>query len=161
MFLKLFCQKTAFINRSELVIFMKYSYFLHKLIPSDMSGFHVVSYNSCVFIKIERENGMKLTNIKRGVTSFVKWLCMHFPSSNKQWKIGTQYILKDSYLCLNGCYTFLTSTIHHLIEPEDPSACGDYIFLLIQKGNHFTIIKAFISPASNTFKLSFIFLSSS
>ena len=32
---------------------------------------------------------------------------------------GRLYILEDGYLCLDGCYPFLTSTMHHLCEPED------------------------------------------
>ena len=62
---------------------------------------------------------------------------------------GRQYILENSYLCLDEGYTFLNSTMHHLCEPEDLQCCGDNNFLLIQKGHHCTIVKAFISSVSN------------
>ena len=66
---------------------------------------------------------------------------LHLSSSNEERR---QYILEDSYVCLDGRYTFLTSTMYHLSEPEDLSGCGDQMFLPIQKSHHCTIANAFI-----------------
>ena len=58
--------------------------------------------------------------------------------------LGRKYILEDSYLCLNGGYTFLMSTMHHLCEPEDLSDCGDNTFFAHSEVSSYAIMLSFL-----------------
>ena len=52
-----------------------------------------------------------------------------------------KYILGDSYLCLDGDYIFLISTMHHLYEPEDLFIYDNIFF--IWRNHHYSNAKAF------------------
>ena len=41
-----------------------------------------------------------------------------------------QYIIEDSYICLDGNNSFLISTIPHLCESKDLLDCGENVFFV-------------------------------
>ena len=45
-----------------------------------------------------------------------------------KWFKPNKKFLRDSYLCLDGVYSFFTSTTHRLFEPDGLSGCGENPF---------------------------------